>query len=146
MPDQQSITAMIPAFLTYGAIGLGLALAGLSYLLVKNEKVDLRKTMVFFLFSIILLAFGFTSEWIKHFKNNDNLAVENDKLFSEINLFKEKELEFIRLKPKIDTLKEILKNAMRTKTGLVNGLDNLNNKKLLELIKDIDQQILNILN
>ena len=70
MPDQQSITAMIPAFLTYGAIGLGLALAGLSYLLVKNEKVDLRKTMVFFLFSIILLAFGFTSEWIKHFKNN----------------------------------------------------------------------------
>lgn len=146
MPDQQSITAMIPAFLTYGAIGLGLALAGLSYLLVKNEKVDLRKTMVFFLFSIILLAFGFTSEWIKHFKNNDNLAVENDKLFSEINLFKEKELEFIRLKPKIDTLKEILKNAMRTKIGLVNGLDNLNNKKLLELIKDIDQQILNILN
>ena len=139
MPDQQSITAMIPAFLTYGAIGLGLALAGLSYLLVKNEKVDLRKTMVFFLFSIILLAFGFTSEWIKHFKNNDNLAVE-------INLFKEKELEFIRLKPKIDTLKEILKNAMRTKIGLVNGLDNLNNKKLLELIKDIDQQILNILN
>jgi hypothetical protein len=59
-------------FLTYGAIGLGLALALLSFrLLALEQKIAkprseiLRAAYVFMAFALILAGAGFASEWLK---------------------------------------------------------------------------------
>ena len=65
-------------FLSYGAVGLGLALAVLAYFLLKNEQKNknirirmLTSIYAFMGFSIILTFMGFASEYLKDSKFED---------------------------------------------------------------------------
>jgi predicted PurR-regulated permease PerM len=108
-------------FISYGAIGLGLALAILTYKLLHNEqkKQNPNNNIItalygFMVFSMIISTVGFISEnsnkkydYFKTLKENDKLITQNIILLSTIEKLKSTNQNFEKIKHTLDTLLEI---------------------------------------
>lgn len=135
--------------LSYGAIGLGLALATLAFRLINNEQKKEKPsskivfmTYAFIILAIILAGMGFTSE-NKELKNlqDENKKIKNQNfiLQSSIESLKETNNKFEKVKHSIDLLLNI-------KGSLINKSDKISEiKSQLILIQETIQKELNII-
>jgi hypothetical protein len=123
--------------ISYGAIGLGLALAILTFKLLNNEqkKQNPNSNIIissygFMILSIIISLSGFISESInkkyehsKIIKENDKLTTQNLILLSTIEKLKSTNQQFEKIKHTLDTLLDI-KGSILNKSQTISQIKN----------------------
>jgi len=126
---------MISSFLTYGAIGLGLSLAFLTYKIISQEQKKknpntnvIYSTYAFIIMSIIISFLGFVfesnnlkSENSKLQKENDRAIYENTILKNKIENLKDSNIKFEKIKHTLDALLNV-KGSLLSKTETISQI------------------------
>lgn len=119
-------------FLSYGGIGLGLALAVLTYKIIAIEQKKSNPniniiflTYGFMILSIIMAGFGFISE----IKNSDNLKEENEKIVFENTILQTKIERLKENNDKFEKIKHSLDLLLDIKGSLIKKSDTISNIK-----------------
>ncbi len=121
---------MIISCLSYGAIGLGLALALLSYKLLRNEQSILlprpaiiRAIYVFMIFTFLLCLAGFSFEIINQNKEIIKLVSNAAELNKSIDSMKNHVLSLEAIIRKLDKMKHGIDLLTNIKGDRLNKLD-----------------------
>jgi len=134
-------------FLSYGGIGLGLALALLTYRIIANEqkKSNPNINIIFLTYGFMILAitmagFGFISE----IKKSDNLKEENEKIVFQNALLQAKLERLKENNDKFEKMKHSLDMLLDVKGSLIKKSDTISNiKSELIIIQETMKKELN---
>lgn len=139
---------MITDILKYGGLGLGLALAFLSYKLIATEqrkdkpnKNIMFLTYGFFILSIVVSGMGFVSER----KELEELKKENEKLSMQIAIFQSSINKLKETNSKFESIKHTIDTLLDIKGSLINKSETIQQvKSQLILIQDAIKKELHI--
>jgi len=133
--------------LSYGGIGLGLALAVLTYriIAIEQKKQNPNINIIFLTYGFMILAitmagFGFISE----IKKSDNLKEENEKIVFQNELLQSKIEKLKENNDKFEKIKHSLDLLLDVKGSLIKKSDTISNiKSELIIIQETMKKELN---